>query len=351
LEKARSEVFDVAIATLWKTAFELPTVEATHYVYFVQSIESRFFRESRRADRQRVDSTYTLPVHYVTEASWIQEHLKEHYGHRAGLVRNGIRKDIFYTQHLRTLSEDTQPRILVEGPFRIWFKNTAMAIEIARQAGAKEMTVLTSTPIHWLPGVQRLHSSVPFEEVGEIYRSCDILLKLSTVEGMFGPPLEMFHCGGTAIVFDVSGHEEYIRDGENALVVESGRYDKAFEALQELLHDRDKLAFLRKNALKTAEEWPSWSESSEEFRQWIEGLQHQPKSERRRIAALVEQINARFREEESQQLQRSPLKTLQAPVLEALQKTSPNFKAVAETMNAIVELTTARFKLTRSSKH
>jgi hypothetical protein len=38
-----------------------------------------------------------------------------------------------------------------------------------------------------------------------VYRSCDILGKLSYVEGMFGPPLEMFHCGWTAIVYNVTG--------------------------------------------------------------------------------------------------------------------------------------------------
>ena len=51
-----------------------------------------------------------------------------------------------------------------------------------------------------------------------IYRSCDVIVKLSYVEGMFGPPLEMFHCGGTSIVYDVTGHDEYIVHGKNGLV-------------------------------------------------------------------------------------------------------------------------------------
>lgn len=55
----------------------------------------------------------------------------------------------------------------------------------------------------------------------EIYRSCDVIVKLSYIEGMFGPPLEMFHCGGTAIVYDVTGHDEYIVHEKNALVVKT----------------------------------------------------------------------------------------------------------------------------------
>ncbi len=60
---------------------------------------------------------------------------------------------------------------------------------------------------------------IPVESTPVIYRSCDVLLKLSKVEGMFGPPLEMFHCGGTAITYDVTGSEEYLVSGRNSLVV------------------------------------------------------------------------------------------------------------------------------------
>ena len=46
------------------------------------------------------------------------------------------------------------------------------------------------------------------------------MLKLSRVEGMFGPPLEGFHMGATCVVTAVTGHEEYVEHGENGLVVE-----------------------------------------------------------------------------------------------------------------------------------
>jgi len=39
------------------------------------------------------------------------------------------------------------------------------------------------------------------------YARSDVLLKLSSVEGMFGPPLEAFHRGATAVVTPVT--EDY----------------------------------------------------------------------------------------------------------------------------------------------
>ena len=69
----------------------------------------------------------------------------------------------------------------------------------------------------------RVFERVAVESTPVIYRSCDVLVKLSQVEGMYGPPLEMFHCGGTVVTYDVTGHEEYVEHGVNGLVVTDER--------------------------------------------------------------------------------------------------------------------------------
>ena len=43
IEDVGNQVFDVAIATWWRTVLELHRVNAQQYLYFVQSIESRFY--------------------------------------------------------------------------------------------------------------------------------------------------------------------------------------------------------------------------------------------------------------------------------------------------------------------
>src|SRR3569832_1850883 len=47
-EDAKSEHFDLVIATWWKTALELGNFDAGRYAYFVQSIESRFYPGDER---------------------------------------------------------------------------------------------------------------------------------------------------------------------------------------------------------------------------------------------------------------------------------------------------------------
>ena len=57
---------------------------------------------------------------------------------------------------------------------------------------------------------------------GEYARS-DVVLKLSRVEGMFGPPLEGFHRGATCVVTPVTGHDEYVEHGWNGARRRLGR--------------------------------------------------------------------------------------------------------------------------------
>jgi glycosyltransferase involved in cell wall biosynthesis len=308
IEEAKSETFDLVIATWWKTALELRYFNALRHAYFVQSIESRFYPENELPLRALVESTYQLPVAYVTEATWIRDHLNENYLHDVALVRNGIRKDIYRTTGavLEARNRHRQPRVLVEGHFGVSFKNTALGVRLAREAGARDIWVLTGTAVKWIPGVNRVFSRVPMNVTPEIYRSCDILLKLSTVEGMFGPPLEIFHCGGTAIVFDVTGHDEYILDGQNACVVRRGDIDGVVTTLRRLLSDRNELEQLQTGALQTAEAWDSWDESSASFQDWVEKSLAGPIVDRTVLAELSDKAHASYVRDEQKRLVNIP---------------------------------------------
>lgn len=308
IDAAKSETFDLVIATWWKTALELRHFNAPRHAYFVQSIESRFYPSTEVPLRALVDATYQLPVAYVTEATWIRDLLAKNYGHQVSLVRNGVRKDVYRATGPTIAPRDPnrQPRVLVEGHFGVSFKNTALGVRLAREAGAKDIWVLTGSPVKWVPGVSRVFSRVPINVTPEIYRSCDILVKLSTVEGMFGPPLEIFHCGGTAIVFDVTGHDEYIVDDQNACVVRRGDMDGVVTTLRSLLNDRAELARLQAGALQTAEAWASWDESSSAFRDWVEATLAGPTVDRAALAELSDKAFAEYVRDSQLRLANSP---------------------------------------------
>lgn len=263
--------YDVAIFTWWATLFYLEKIHANSFVYFVQSIESRFYPEEDYFMRDLADRSYKIGLPVITEATWIRNYLTRNYKTPSLLVKNGILKSLYTTEGETYAKKPTQGlRILVEGPLDAPYKNVARTIELCQQANVGEIWLLTSSSIQEYPGVSRVFSQVPIYDVPKIYRSCDLLVKLSYVEGMFGPPLEIFHCGGTAIVYDVTGHDEYIIHGHNALVAKTNDELTVIKYLQELSQNRELLQQLQHGALVTAQHWIDWQQSSTEFAQALE---------------------------------------------------------------------------------
>ena len=265
------EEFDMCIVTWWRTVYEAYKVKAKNYVYFVQSIESKFYPESEQGLKMLVEMTYLLGMKVITEATWIKEYLSK-YGIDAYLVHNGIRKDI-YTNKGSTYPKCKGLRVLVEGPVDVDFKNIPKTVKLVKESKADELWMLTSSNIKEYPNVDRVFSRVPPKDCAKIYRSCDVIVKLSYVEGMFGPPLEMFHCGGTTIVYDVTGHDEYIVHKKNGLVVKTDDDEKVVEYINKLKEDPNLLKKLKKEALITAKNWIAWDESSKRFYETIKKIE------------------------------------------------------------------------------
>jgi len=142
-------------------------------------------------------------------------------------------------------------------------------IELCRKSNADEIWLLTSSDIESYDGIDKVFSKVSIFDTPLIYRSCDVIVKLSYVEGMFGPPLEMFHCGGTAIVYDVTGYDEYISHNNNALVVKTGDEAQVIKFINKLKEDSELLHRLKIGALETAKQWDNWSSQVDKFEEII----------------------------------------------------------------------------------
>ena len=259
MDVARASHYDVAVATWWETvgpALELP---AHRHAYFVQSLEDRFYRPDE-AQRLAAAITHELPMPVITEARWIAETLEALTPQRRCLlVRNGVAKDVFASPPAPPLRADEPLRILVEGNPHVWFKGVPEALEAASAMRApRHVTVITAA--RGLAGADEVVGPLSQAELARRYADSDVVLKLSRVEGMFGPPLEGFHMGATCVVSAVTGHDEYVEHGENGLVVDWDDPRGTGRALDLLAVDRALLHRLRWGALATARGWPSWEQ-------------------------------------------------------------------------------------------
>ncbi|MBP1639428.1 MAG: glycosyltransferase [Bacteroidetes bacterium] len=261
--KAQDMLFDAVISTWWYTCFLAYQIKAKSYFYFNQSVESKFYPKEDLIHITHSNSAYLLGFQIITEATWIKKHISKNYGINSDLVLNGIRKDIYYESgSVISKREEGHLRVLVEGPLNIPYKNTEKAIELCLKSNADEVWLMTSSKIDSYNGVHKVFSEVPIRDTANIYRSCDLLVKLSYVEGMFGPPLEMFHCGGTVIVYNVTGHDEYIINNYNGYVIKMDNEAEVIQRINKLKEQTKELKRLKNNALRTASTWKDWESAS-----------------------------------------------------------------------------------------
>lgn len=281
--KSKKNAFDdvdIMIATHWSTVFWVDLCDAPRRIYFVQSDERRFNPENT-AEIRSITETYKMDIEFMTEAKWIQRWLKDEFGKDAYYVPNGLDENVFFreegmgddiligsnpsaegTRHLLATASRgrRRSRVLLEGPIDCWFKGMQNAYDAVKDLDC-EIWIVSSNgkpKADWC--YDRFFENVPYNKMREIYSSCDVFLKMSRIEGFFGPPMEAMACGCTVVVSEVTGLDEYIVDEENALVVPFGDVDGARKAVKRLLDDRVLREKLIKNGRKTVREW-NWNRS------------------------------------------------------------------------------------------
>ncbi len=273
LSSALNIEFDVAIATWWETIFNVGLLNSRATVWFMQSLEDRFYSSG---DPMQIlaQSAYAIKIPVITEAAWIRDFLVGLNPLRpVGYALNGIDKEVFKPSTQQLVS-GSPLRIMIEGSLNAPNKGVRQCFEVLTHMEQPHEVVWVSpsgaSPDG--PEVTALTGPLTFEEMADAYRQSDVLLKLSRVEGMFGPPLEAFHCGATAVVAPVTGAEEYIQHGYNSLVVAWDDVVGTARVLDRLATDADELKMLKAGAVETASRWISWEESTEVFESEIRRL-------------------------------------------------------------------------------
>ena len=264
LERARQIEADVAIATWWRTAYLLFDLPASRHAYFLQNFEERVYRRGE-VERLAASLTHALPVAFLTEARWIAGVLSElrpdapcHH------IPNGIDKELFAIP--AAPAADAGPlRVLVEGSPDLWYKGVSDALAaVERMREPRTVTLVSPEPASRALAARfdRVLGPLEHHEMPGVYAETDVLVKLSRVEGLFTPPLEAFHAGGTCVVWPVTGHDELVSHLENGVVCAWDDLPGTAAWLDVLARDRELLARLRRGALATARGWPSWGDST-----------------------------------------------------------------------------------------
>lgn len=107
-----------------------------------------------------------------------------------------------------------------------------------------------------------IHPSI--HELAQLYATCDLFVSASWYEGFGLPPLEAMACGAPVVTTDSGGVREYVRSGENCLLVPPKDPEKLAEAMLTVLNSPELAAKFRENGPITADEY-TWEKATDRF--------------------------------------------------------------------------------------
>lgn len=260
---------DLVLFSWWRTGLWCQEVAARSYGQYMQSVEDRFSVPWAKSDRAWALQMQTLGWPTITEAHWIQDWLSRIAPHQPTyLARNGIDKSVFPPTPPKDRDPQQPLRVVVEGS-SAWFKWTRVALQgVAGSSVPVDLTYVAAwsdwvdegIDMSGLRSYRRLHD-LSHDQMADLLRNSDLMVKLPTVEGMPGPPLEAMHCGATVIATRVLGIEEYAVHGGNSILVPFNDPVSVSNWIDALYHRPELLESLRLGAYHTAQAWLSDEES------------------------------------------------------------------------------------------
>ncbi len=254
-------LFDKCVATLWTTISFLNIYpKIGEKLYLVQNFETDFY-EVGNYSRVMANLTYNSfnNIKYITISKWCEDWLKEEFGKEVKFAPNGLDLSLFRYKE-RKFEPGKKVRILVEGNSKDHYKNVDESFKIVNQLDQEHFEIwylsYNGEPKEWYR-VDKFFNKVPYDKVGEVYGSCDILLKSSKLESFSYPPLEMMATGGISIVAPNAGNIEYLKNGGNCLLYEQGNIEDALQKIKAVCQDSELRKKLLKYGLETAKgrEW------------------------------------------------------------------------------------------------
>ncbi|MGY4758608.1 glycosyltransferase [Paenibacillus caseinilyticus] len=246
--------FHKCVATLWSTTEfinKYPKIKNKYYL--VQNFETNFY-EPGHIFRVWANLTYNSfnGMKYITISKWCKNWLEDKFNRQVHFARNGINLNSFA---YRERSFEGKIKILVEGNSTDYYKNVDESFKITNTLDRDKFEIwylsYNGKPKEWYKVDKFLHK-VPYDQVGEVYGSCDILLKSSLLESFSYPPLEMMATGGVAVVAPNHGNVEYLVHNENSLLYGQGNVEDAVEQINKVCEDKVLRSKIIENGVKTA---------------------------------------------------------------------------------------------------
>lgn len=264
---------DINIATWFPTCFAVDRSGKGIPFYFFQDFEELARMEGPYYYKLFKESLY-LPLNIITISGWLKEWIKENYNKKSDVCGDGINHDVFYPRQ-NTLNNIHGPKIMgifAELEYK-GNKDLITALNIVAEKNPEINLIAVSAKkriFEKLLDENEVNFNYTFferpsdDELAELYSSSDIFAFPSHIEGFGLTPLEAMACGTPVVTTDCLGVRDYVKNGENAIMVPPKKPDELAKGIERLLDDESLLKLFKKRGPETAQEF-TWSNVADKF--------------------------------------------------------------------------------------
>lgn len=215
---------DVAIATLWATAYPVAQFPgARRKAYLIQDFEPMFYPAGTLY--ALAEESYRLGLYGICNTDHMLDIYRTRYGGRGMSFMPAVDDSVFHAEGRRfDRTVDTPATVFVyarPGHWRNCWELASVALrELKARLGDRVRIVTAGSwarPDDIGTGIRHL-GLLDYRETGNLYRTCDVGLALTVSEHPSYLPLELMACGVPVVAFDNPAGHWLLRNGENSLL-------------------------------------------------------------------------------------------------------------------------------------
>ena len=213
--------------------------------------------ESSRLDSKFLEyrrKIHSLPVKLVTCSKLAQTVIREEFGRDALYVRSAVKSPGL--DRRKSYETNGAFRVLMVASDHLEDKGLRYAVpalqELKRRLGCQPVWVSPDEPALFRNTGFETHVNLNREQLGAVYRSCDVLVYTPLVDGVGFPPIEAMGMGVPVVVTLNGGSDEYAIHEGNCLVVPIRDTDAIVRAVTRLYHDSELRTRLGQRGAQTA---------------------------------------------------------------------------------------------------
>jgi glycosyltransferase involved in cell wall biosynthesis len=261
---------DVVIATWWETAEWVSALSDSKgtKVYFIQHHEVHDYLPVERSR-----ATYSLPLHKIVIAKWLQNVMRDEYGDTdVDLVPNSVDHSQFFS--------DVRGKQPVPTVGFLYSRSNYKGVDVTIQAINRLRIIFPNLRVIAFGSVKpsegdfdsriEFYYSPAQDKIRDLYAQCDLWMTASRTEGFNLPAMEAMACRTPVVSTKAGWPEEAVVTGKNGVLVDVDDVEALVQGAASVLTLSDEAwREMSHNAYETVAS-STWRESASQFEKALE---------------------------------------------------------------------------------